>query len=332
MVGGHMALTGALFNLPAMLLVGLVTLFLMQGVKTSANFNNVMVAIKLAIVLAVIFVGFGHVAPANHTPFIPPNQGTFGQFGWTGVFRATGVIFFAYIGFDAVSVAAQEAKNPQRDVPIGILGSLVLCTALYMLMSYVLTGIAPYASLNVAHPVSAALEALPATRWLAPFVNIGAIVGLSSVVLVLLLGQTRIFYAMSRDGLIPPAFSDIHPRFATPWKGTIITGIACALMAGLLPLDILGELVSIGTLAAFVIICAGVLVLRVRAPHVHRPFRTPLVWITAPLGIAMCLFMMVFLPLDTWARLAAWTAIGLAIYYLYSVRHARPAPYSLMAK
>jgi APA family basic amino acid/polyamine antiporter len=330
-VGGHMALSGSLFNLPAMLLVGVVTIFLMQGVRTSANFNNVMVAIKLAIVLAVIFAGFGHIDPSNHRPFIPPNQGSFGQFGWTGVFRATGVIFFAYIGFDAVSVAAQEAKNPQRDVPIGILGSLVLCTALYMLMSYVLTGIAPYSSLNVAHPVSAALEALPATRWLAPFVNIGAIVGLSSVVLVLLLGQTRIFYAMSRDGLIPPAFADIHPRFATPWKGTIITGIACALMAGLLPLDILGELVSIGTLAAFVIICAGVLVLRVRAPHARRPFRTPLVWITAPLGIAMCLFMMVFLPLDTWARLAAWTVIGLAIYYRYSVRHARPAPYKLMA-
>lgn len=331
-VGGHMALSGALFNLPAMLLVGMVTVFLMQGVKTSANFNNVMVAIKLAIVLAVIFVGFGHIDPANHTPFIPPNQGSFGQFGWTGIFRATGVIFFAYIGFDAVSVAAQEAKNPQRDVPIGILGSLALCTALYMLMSYVLTGIAPYSSLNVAHPVSAALEALPATRWLAPFVNIGAIVGLSSVVLVLLLGQTRIFYAMSRDGLIPPAFADIHPRFATPWKGTIMTGIACALMAGLLPLDILGELVSIGTLAAFVIICAGVLVLRVRLPNARRPFRTPLVWITAPLGIAMCLFMMVFLPLDTWVRLAAWTVLGLAIYYLYSVRHARPAPYKLMAE
>ena len=329
--GGHMALTGSLFNLPAMLLVGFVTIFLMRGVKTSANFNNVMVAIKLAIVLAVIFVGFGHIDPANQIPFIPPNQGHFGAFGWTGVFRATGVIFFAYIGFDAVSVAAQEAKNPQRDVPIGILGSLVLCTALYMLMSYVLTGIAPYSTLNVAHPVSAALEALPATRWLAPYVNIGAIVGLSSVVLVLLLGQTRIFYAMSRDGLIPPAFADIHPRFATPWKGTIITGVACALMAGLLPLDILGELVSIGTLAAFVIICAGVLVLRVRVPNAHRPFRTPLVWITAPLGIAMCLFMMVFLPLDTWARLAGWTAIGLAIYYLYSVHHARPAPYSLTA-
>jgi len=330
--GGHMMMTGALFNLPAMLLVGFVTIFLVIGVKTSANFNNVMVAIKLAIVLAVIFVGFGHVVPANHAPFIPPNTGTFGEFGWTGVFRATGIIFFAYIGFDAVSVAAQEAKNPQRDVPIGILGSLLLCTVLYMLMSYVLTGIAPYSSLNVAHPVSAALEALPSTAWLAPYVNIGAIVGLSSVVLVLLLGQTRIFYAMSRDGVIPPAFSEIHPRFATPWKGTIITGIACAVMAGLLPLDILGELVSIGTLAAFVIVCAGVMVLRVRAPHAPRPFRTPLVWITAPLGIAMCLFMMVFLPLDTWLRLAAWTVIGLAIYYLYSVRHAKPPRYVIAAK
>jgi APA family basic amino acid/polyamine antiporter len=329
---GHIMMTGALFNLPAMLLVGFVTIFLVIGVKTSANFNNVMVAIKLAIVLVVIFVGFGHVVPANHTPFIPPNTGTFGQFGWTGVFRATGVIFFAYIGFDAVSVAAQEAKNPQRDVPIGILGSLVLCTVLYMLMSYVLTGIAPYGSLNVAHPVSAALEALPDTAWLAPYVNIGAIVGLSSVVLVLLLGQTRIFYAMSRDGVIPPAFAEIHPRFATPWKGTIITGIACAVMAGLLPLDILGELVSIGTLAAFVIVCAGVMVLRVRLPKAKRPFRTPLVWITAPLGIGMCLFMMVFLPLDTWLRLAAWTVIGLAIYYLYSVKHAKPPRYVISAE
>jgi APA family basic amino acid/polyamine antiporter len=326
---GKLAMTGALFNLPAMLLVMFVTVFLVLGVKTSANFNNVMVAIKLAIVLAVIFIGFGHVVPANHTPFIPPNTGTFGQFGWTGIFRATGVIFFAYIGFDAVSVAAQEAKNPQRDVPIGILGSLVLCTALYMLMSYVLTGIAPYSTLNVAHPVSAALEALPDTRWLAPYVNIGAIVGLSSVVLVLLLGQTRIFYAMSRDGLIPDAFAEIHPRFATPWRGTIITGAACAAMAGLLPLDILGELVSIGTLAAFVIVCAGVMVLRIKAPNADRPFRTPLVWITAPAGIAMCLFMMVFLPMDTWLRLAAWTLIGLAIYRLYSIKHARPPRYNI---
>jgi len=321
---GAITLTGTYFNLPAVVIVGLVSVFLILGVKTSANFNNVMVAIKLAIVLAVIVVGFVYIVPANHTPFIPPNTGELGHFGWTGIFRATGVIFFAYIGFDAVSVAAQEAKNPQRDIPIGILGSLAICTALYMLMSWVVTGIAPYQSLNVAHPVSQAVEALPETRWLAPFVNVGAIVGLASVILVLLLAQSRVFYAMSRDGMIPPAFSQIHPRFATPWKGNILIGIFCALMAGLLPLDILGELVSIGTLAAFCIVCAGVMVLRVRAPHHPRPFRTPFVWITAPLGMAMCLFMMVFLPLDTWLRLAAWTAIGLVIYGLYSVKHSKP--------
>ena len=302
---------------------------LVIGVKTSANFNNVMVAIKLTIVLVVIFACFSHVVAANHTPFIPPNTGTFGHFGWTGVFRATGVIFFAYIGFDAVSVAAQEAHNPQRDIPIGILGSLVLCTVLYVLMSWVLTGIAPYQTLNVPHPVAQAVEAQPGTAWLAPFVNLGAIVGLASVVLVLLLGQSRIFYAMSRDGMIPAAFSEIHPRFRTPWKGNIVTGLFCALLAGVLPLDILGELVSIGTLAAFVIVCVGIMVLRVRAPDVRRPFRTPWCGFTAPAGIFMCLFMMVFLPLDTWLRLAAWTVIGLAIYFLYSVKHARPPRYSI---
>ncbi|HEY5347128.1 MAG TPA: amino acid permease [Rhizomicrobium sp.] len=323
------AATGAYFNLPAVALVALVSVFLIVGVKTSANFNNLMVAIKLAIVLVVIFVCFSQVVPANHIPFIPPNTGTFGHFGWTGVFRATGVIFFAYIGFDAVSVAAQESKNPQRDIPIGILGSLLICTVLYMLMSWVVTGIAPYATLNVPHPVSQAVEALPSTAWLAPFVNIAAIVGLASVVLVLLLGQSRIFYAMARDGMIPRIFSEIHPKFRTPWKGTLVTGAFCALLAGVLPLDILGELVSIGTLAAFVIVCAGIMVLRIRAPRAKRPFRTPFVWITAPLGIAMCLFMMVFLPLDTWLRLAAWTVIGLIIYFLYSVKHAKPPRYSI---
>ena len=321
---GAISLTGAWFNLPAVAAVLLVSVFLITGVKMSANFNNVMVAIKVTIVLAVILFGFAYIVPANHTPFIPPNTGELGHFGWTGIFRATGVIFFSYIGFDAVSVAAQEAKNPQRDIPIGILGSLFICTLLYMLMSYVLTGIAPYQTLNVAHPVSQAVEAHATTRWMAPFVNIGAIVGLASVMLVFLLAQSRVFYAMSRDGLIPPAFKEIHPRFATPWKGNIITGIICAIMAGVLPLDVLGELVSIGTLAAFCIVCAGVLVLRVRLPNQERPFRTPLVWVTAPLGIVMCLFMMVFLPLDTWLRLAAWTAIGLCIYFLYSVRHSSP--------
>jgi APA family basic amino acid/polyamine antiporter len=325
----HFVATGAYFNLPAVLLVALVTFVLIVGVNMSATFNALMVAVKLCIVIAVIFVGFSHIDPANHANFIPKNTGTFGQFGWTGVFRATGVIFFAYIGFDAVSVAAQEAKNPQRDIPIGILGSLVICTVLYMLMSWVLTGIAPYQTLNVAHPVSMAVEAIPATQWLAPYVNVGAIVGLASVVLVLLLGQSRIFYAMAKDGMIPQVFSAIHPRFRTPWLGTMITGAFCALMAGVLPLDILGELVSIGTLAAFVIVCAGVMILRVRRPLVKRPFRTPAVWVVAPLGIAMCLFMMVFLPLDTWIRLGVWTLIGLLIYFSYSIRHVQAPRWKL---
>jgi APA family basic amino acid/polyamine antiporter len=320
--------TGAYFNLPAVALVALVTLVLIIGVNMSATFNNFMVAIKLVIVLVVIFVCFSHVVPANHVPFIPPNVSP-GHFGWTGVFRATGVIFFAYIGFDAVSVAAQEARNPQRDVPIGILGSLVICTVLYMLMSWVLTGIAPYQTLNVAHPVSQAVEALPATAWLAPYVNVGAVVGLASVVLVLLLGQSRIFYAMAKDGMIPPLFAEIHPRFRTPWRGSLITGAFCALLAGVLPLDILGELVSIGTLLAFVIVCVGVMILRVRRPNVHRPFRAPLIWFVGPAGIAMCLFMMAFLPLDTWLRLAGWTVIGLVIYAVYSRFHAKPPRFKL---
>ena len=327
----HLVATGAYFNLPAVLLVALVTLVLIIGVNMSANFNNLMVAIKLAIVLVVIFVCFSRVVPANHVPFIPPNTGTFGQFGWTGVFRATGVIFFAYIGFDAVSVAAQEARNPQRDVPLGILGSLLICTVLYMLMSWVLTGIAPYQTLNVAHPVSQAVEALPASAWLAPWVNVGAIVGLASVVLVLLLGQSRIFYAMAKDGMIPPLFADIHPRFKSPWRGSLVTGFFCARCwrRRPLPLDILGELVSIGTLAAFVIVCAGIMMLRVQRPNVKRPFRTPIVWFVAPAGIVMCLFMMVFLPLDTWIRLGVWTVIGLIIYAVYSRNHAKPPRWKL---
>ncbi len=321
--------TGALFNLPAVALIALVTVVLIVGVHLSANFNNAMVAIKLVIVVLVIAVGLPHVVAANQTPFIPANTGDWGTFGWSGVLRATGVIFFAYIGFDAVSVAAQEARNPQRDVPIGILGSLIICTVLYMLMSYVLTGLANYTTLNVAHPVSMATESLPATRWLSPYVNVGAIVGLASVVLVLILGQSRIFYAMSKDGMIPPMFSDVHPRFRTPWKGTLVTGIFAALLAGFLPLDILGELVSIGTLLAFVIVCVGVMILRSRRPLVHRPFRTPLVYVVAPLGIIMCGAMMSWLPVDTWLRLVAWTVIGLVIYFAYSVRNARPPRFEL---
>jgi len=325
----HLGTTGTFFNLPAVLLIALVTLVLIVGVHLSANFNNAMVAVKLCIVVLVIAVGLPHVVAANQTPFIPANTGNWGQFGWSGVLRATGVIFFAYIGFDAVSVAAQEARRPQRDVPLGILGSLLICTVLYMLMSYVLTGLASYTTLNVAHPVSMATESIPSTRWLSPFVNVGAVVGLASVVLVLILGQSRIFYAMGKDGMIPGLFCDVHRRFRTPWKGTLITGIFAAILAGALPLDILGELVSIGTLLAFVIVCFGVMVLRVRRPNVLRPFRTPLVWIVAPLGIVMCGAMMAWLPLDTWLRLVVWTIIGVVIYFAYSAHNARPPRFVL---
>jgi len=320
----HIGHTGALANLPAVALVILVSAILVVGIHASARFNILMVAIKLAIVLLVIGFGLPHVVAANHTPFIPPSTEPW-HFGWWGVLRASGVIFFAYIGFDAVSVAAQEAKNPKRDVPIGILGSLLICTVLYMLMSYVLTGLAHYSRLNVPHPVSMAAEALPATAWLAPYINVAAIMGLASVVLVLLLGQSRIFYAMSKDGMIPPLFGDVHPRFRTPWKSTVATAAFSCLLTGLLPLDILGELVSIGTLLAFVIVCLGVLVLRRTKPRAIRPFRTPVVWLVAPGGILMCGAMMYWLPTDTWLRLVVWTLIGLAIFAAYGMKHARPA-------
>jgi len=325
----HIGTTGAYLNLPAVALIALVSGILIVGVHLSANFNNLMVAIKLCIVVLVIVVGLPHVVAANHTPFIPTNTGEWGHFGWSGVMRATGVIFFAYIGFDAVSVAAQEAKNPKRDVPIGILGSLVLCTFLYMLMSYVLTGLASYTTLNVAHPVSFAAESLPVTAWLAPIINVGAIVGLASVVLVLLLGQSRIFYAMSKDGMIPPLFSQVHQRFRTPWKSTIVTGIFAAILTGFLPLDILGELVSIGTLLAFVIVCLGVMILRFTKKRAVRPFRTPFVWFVAPAGMIMCGAMMYWLPMDTWLRLGGWTIIGLVIFFFYGRKHAKAARWTI---
>jgi APA family basic amino acid/polyamine antiporter len=228
-------------------------------------------------------------------------------------------------------VAAQEARNPQRDMPIGILGSLILCTVLYILMSLTMTGLASYKDLNVPHPVFVAIDnAGPQLAWLGFLVNVGAVVGLASVVLVLLLGQSRVFYAMSRDGLIPPMYSRVHPQFRTPWLGTITTGVIAALLAGIFPLGILGELVSIGTLLAFVIVCVGILVLRVKEPGIVRPFRTPAVWIVAPLGMGMCLFMMAFLPMDTWLRLVVWTIVGLVIYGVYGVRHGKTPDWVLV--
>jgi APA family basic amino acid/polyamine antiporter len=322
--------TGAIVNAPAVALVALLTILLVTGIRLSATFNNVMVLVKLAVVLLVIGFGLSHVDIANSTPLIPPNEGEFGEFGWTGVLRASGVIFFAYIGFDAVSVAAQEARNPQRDMPIGILGSLLVCTVLYMLMSFVITGLAPYQMLDVPNPVSVAVaHAGPELAWLVPLVNVGATVGLATVVLVLLLGQSRIFYAMSRDGLFFPVFARVHPKFRTPWLGTIITGVCACVAAGVLPLNILGELVSIGTLAAFVIVCIGVIVLRSTAPNATRPFRTPFVpWV--PLGgVAVCGAMMYWLPTDTWLRFVIWLFIGLVIYGFYGMRRAKTPRWSI---
>jgi APA family basic amino acid/polyamine antiporter len=320
--------TGAIINLPAVILVLALTALLVVGIKESARFNNAIVAVKLIIVLLVIGFGFMFVNKANWHPFIPPIEvdaaSGVSKFGWPGIFAGAGVIFFAYIGFDAVSTAAQEAKNPKRDLPIGILASLAICTVLYILMALVMTGLTPFKTLNVADPVYVALDAAgPGLAWLKYLTTIGAIAGLASVVLVMLMGHPRIFYAMSRDGLLPEMFGKVHPKFKTPYIATIITGLVAAGVAGAFPIGLLGELVSIGTLLAFVIVCAGILVLRYAQPDLHRPFRTPFVPFVPIGGVLVCGWLMWNLPRDTWLRLLIWMALGLVIYFAYGRNHSK---------
>src|SRR5436853_2214288 len=311
----------AVFNLPAVIIIAIITTLLVIGIKESANVNNVIVFVKVAVVLLFIGGAAHAINPANWHPFIPPAEGP-GLYGWSGVMTGAAIVFFAYIGFDAVSTAAQEAKNPQRDMPIGIIGSLLICTVLYILVSGIATGVMSYKDLNVPDPIAVAADHA-GLGWMSSLIKLGAIAGLSSVILVMLLGQSRVFYSMARDGLMPQFVNKVHPKFQTPYITSIVTGIGVAFVASLLTVREAGSLVSIGTLLAFVIVSIGVLFLRVREPDLPRPFKTPAVWIVAPLGAISAFYLMAALPWPTWRRLLVWFAIGIVFYFCYGVHRSK---------
>ncbi len=320
--GSAFVATGAIMNLPAVLIVAAVSGLCYVGITQSAFVNAIIVAIKVTVIAAFIGFGANYIDPSNWTPFIPDNTGP-GQFGWSGIFRAASIVFFAYIGFDAVSTAAGEAKNPQRDMPIGILGSLIICTIIYIIVCAVLTGMTHYTLLGTAKPVVTAIEPYAALAWLKVATEIGAIAGLTSVILVMLMAQPRIFYSMSRDGLLPRLLGKVHPKYHTPYVGTIIVGAVACILAGVMPLSVLGELVSMGTLMAFATVCIGVLVLRYSRPDLHRPFRVPLAIIICPLGAIACLFLFFQSFVEHWQVFIGWTLLGQVIYFAYGYRHSK---------
>ncbi len=330
------SIVNGMINLPAVFIVILMSLLLVKGTKESAFVNGIIVLLKVSVVLIFIALGWGYINSENYTPYIPANTGDFGSFGWSGIVRAAGIIFFAYIGFDAVSTAAQEAKNPKRDMPIGILVSLAICTVLYLLFAHVMTGVANYTSFQGADgiaPVAVAIDHMgtadangvitPAYPWLNKAIIIAILAGYSSVIMVMLLGQSRVFFSMSKDGLLPKIFSEVHPKFGTPSKSNLLFMLFVSLFAAFVPARVVGEMTSIGTLLAFVLVCVGVLVLRKTQPDLPRAFKTPLVPLIPILGILSCVLMMVALPGDTWLRLIIWLAIGFAIYFGYSAKNSK---------
>jgi Amino acid transporters len=325
---------GGMINLPAVFIVVLMSLLLIKGTKESAWVNGIIVALKVSVVLIFIILGWKYINEANYVPYIPENTGNFGEFGFSGIIRAAAIVFFAYIGFDAVSTAAQEAKRPSRDMPIGILGSLFICTILYILFAHVMTGVTNYTSFRGQDgiaPVAVVIENMgtadasgvvtPDYPWLNKAILVAILAGYASVILVMLMGQSRVFYSMSKDGLLPGVFSNVHPKYRTPAKSSSLFMLFVSLFAAFVPARVVGEMTSIGTLFAFILVCIGIMVMRKTLPNAPRAFKTPLVPLVPILGIATCLFMMVFLPLDTWIRLIVWMIIGLDIYCAYSVRH-----------